>query len=283
MVHRRGFSFTDDSAGITSPLIPNQGDGPSAGKPIFSYSFEAAEELCHLRQIQSHAYQRLFQSKRLGFEEAWPLISGALNDMQHWSQVLPDKLSEQKLKPLRGSFRCDVLYSSILLLSPDFDGLLCDYGKFLIFEYAAEYADLMASAGGDHERSAFSTYQDALAASFVAHRLLYTLYTDSAVLFTDRIPPAPRGSIPPAGPSTIPARTVGERVNRAHGCLTQLERTLAILGPKYGDLDSLNEFKAQSGSIRQMLQKTYDSWNRSLGVSRSQYVSSAGPTNGLSR
>ncbi len=283
MVHRRGFSFTDDSAGVTTSLLPVREDGQPNGKQLFAPSLEAAEELSQLRQIQSYAYQKLFQSVRLVFEDAWPLMSSSLHEMHRWSEDSLERLSDHKMKPLRKLFRSDVLYSSILILSPDLVGTLCDYGKFLIFEYAAEYADLMASISGDHERLAFYTYHDALAATFVAKCLISTLCADSAVLFNDIIPQAPWGSIPPLGPSTIPARTVGERVNRAHGCLTQMERTLGYLGPRYGYLEPLNEFKAQSSGIRRMLQTTYENWNRSLGVSRGQYVSSDSSTMNGSR
>ena len=200
-------------------------------------------------------------------------MSSAVNDMHRWSEALPGNLSDQRMKHFGSVFRSDVLYSSILVLSPDLEGTLCDYGKFLIFEYAAEYADVVASINGDSDRFAFLTYYDALAVSFVGDRLIRMLYTDSATLFSNTIPQAPSASIPRVGPSIIPARTVGERVNRAHRCLTQLERTLAQLGPRFGYPEPLNEFKAQSSGIRHLLQNTYDRWNRSLGVSRSQYVS----------
>ena len=275
MVRRRGFSFTDDSASVTSSSPSSRRDGPSGGKQIFLHNLEAAVELQFLRKVQSHAYQSLFQSERRSSEEAWPLISSALNEMLRWSESLPDKLPDPSMRPIRNLFRSDVLYSSVLILSPpDLTDTLCDYGKFLVFEYATEYADLMFSITLDHERSAFSSYQDALAISFIANHLTYMLYSDSGTLFSDKIPQAPLGSVPTPGPSTIPARTVGERVNKAYGCLSQLEKIMEHLGPRYGYYESLNEFRSRSNGIRLKLQKIYDNWNKQLGVSRSQYISS---------
>lgn len=281
MVHRRAFSFTDDSAGITYPLSQLRQHSPSNGKQVFSHSLEAAIQLNHLRQMQSSAYQRLFQSDRPAYEDAWPLMSSTLHNMHRFSEALADRLSSQEMNSIGKVLRSDVLYSSILILSPDLDGTLCDYGKFLMFEYAAEYAEIMASISGDQDRFTFLTYHDALTASFVGGRLIRMFYTDSAILFKNTLPQAPLSSIPQHGPSTIPGRTVGERVNRAHGCLTQLEKALGYLGPRYGYPEPLNEFKAQSKGIRPLLQNTYDRWNRSLGVSRSQYVSTSPSVNWL--
>ena len=282
MVYRRGFSFTDDSAEVTNPLLLPPQNSPSGGRKVFLHSLDAAIQLNRLRQIQSSAYQRLFQSDRPTFESTWSLMTSALNDMHCWSKSLPENLSEQQMKLFWNLFRSNTLYSSILILSPDLEGTLCDYGKFLIFEYAVEYADIVASMSVDSKRFAFLTYYDALAVTFVGDRLIRMLYTDSAVLFSNTIAQAPPTSIPRNGPSIIPARTVGERVNRAHRCLTQIERTLGQLGPRFGYPEPLNEFKAQSSGIRHLLQNTYDRWNRSLGASRSQYVST-GPSQNWSQ
>ena len=278
MVHRRGFSFTDDSAGSPFPTFP------SIGKQVFSPNLEAAVQLNYLRQTQSYAYQRLFQSSKLASEDAMPIISSALSEMHRWSSTLHEKLPGLKIRPIRKLFRTDVLYSSILILSPPhLCEMLGDYSKFLIFEYAAEYAELMASISKDQERFAFYTYYDALAASFVAKRLTHTLYASSAILFSDSVPVASSSSFPPLGPSTIPARNVGERVNKAYACLTQLEEALGFLGPMYGYPKMLHDFGAQLVGIRHKLQTIYDNWNRNLGISRTQYVYSGGPIHGLSQ
>lgn len=191
-------------------------------------------------------------------------MSRALSDMHQWTKDLPDHIQ----KPHRKIFLSDVLYSSILILSPpNLVGKLCDYGKFLIFEYTAEYAESMVSISGDQEHFTSLTYHDKLRASFVAQRLVCAILNDSTLLFGGIVPKAPPDSIPPSGPSTIPARTVGEMVHKAHRCLDQLERTLEFLEPRYGNAESLSECKAQSSDMRHTLKAIHDSWSRSLGVS----------------
>jgi hypothetical protein len=197
-------------------------------------------------------------------------MSGALSDMHQWIEDLPDHMQE----PHQRIFWSDVLYSSILILSPPgFVGELCDYGKFLIFEYAAEYAESMVQISGDQERFVFLTYHDKLRASFIAQRLISTLLDNITLLFGGIVPRAPHDSFPPSGPSIIPARTTGEMVNKAHRCLNQLERTLEYLELKYGYAESLSEFKAQYSEARHTLKDIYDSWSRNLGASRDPYVS----------
>jgi len=200
-------------------------------------------------------------------------MSRALSDMHQWTKDLPDHIE----KPHKQIFRSDVLYSSILILSPTaLVGKLSDYGKFLIFEYAAEYAELMASTSGDQEHFVFFTYHDLLRTYFVAKRLISTLLSDTTLFFGGVIPGAPAHSIPPSGPSEIPARTVGEMVNKAHRSLNQSERILEFLGPRYGYLGPLSRFKTQSSELRHTLQAIYDNWSRSLSVSRGPYVPSEG-------
>lgn len=268
MVYRRGFSFTDDSASVTSSI---RSVLPNGHHQLFLHDLDAAVQVERLRRIQSVTYQRLFQSYRSAFEDTWPLMSRAVADMHQWTEDLPDHIQ----KPHKRMFRLDVLYSSILILSPPgLVGELCDYGKFLIFEYAAEYAESMLAIGGAQERFVFLTYHDKLRASFIARRLISTLSHDTALLFGGVVPRAPPDSIPPSGPSAIPARTVGEMVSKAHRCLKQLEGTLDFLGSRYGYAESLSEIKAQSSELRHTLKTIQDNWSISLGVSGGPYASS---------
>ncbi|KAL6718093.1 hypothetical protein ACLMJK_004179 [Lecanora helva] len=274
MVHRRGYSFTDDSTGIIGPLFLSGQPSPG-GQPLFSYRLDTAIQVNQLRQMQSSTYQTLFQSDRPNFEGAWPLVSGTIHDMHRWWEALPESLSDQQMKQVGRLFHSEVSYSSILFLSPDLKGILHDYGKFLVFEYAIEYADTMALMIGADNPFTLLTDNDFLGASYVGDRLIHLLNTDSAIIFNNPIPLPPMTSIPQGGPLVIPARTVGERVNRAYRCLSQLEKILAHLGARYSNFHHLDTFKARASSTRHLLQNTYDRWNRSLGVSRALYVSSA--------
>lgn len=262
MVYRRSFSFTDDSANVTSAIRPVQ---PHDNNQLFLHNFDAAVEVDRLRSIQSAAYQRLFYSSRSNLRKAWPQMSRALADMHQWAEDLPEHMQ----KPLKRAFRCDVLYTSVLILSPPYlEGDFYDYGKFLIFEYAAEYAELMVWVICNQECLVLSTYHDLLRTSFIAERLISTLFNNTRLLFRGITPPIPLDSVPLSGPSTLPTRTIGEMVNKTYRCLDQLMRTMELLGPKYGYSEALAKFKVESSELRHTLQVIYDNWNKSIGVSR---------------
>ena len=274
MGYTRAFSFTDDSTAITGFNPTKQRMAVSNGNQLWIKDCDAAIHLNRLRQIQSTTYQRLFQSDRPRVEMTWPDMSSALQGMQTWFEQLPTKNATLPRK----SFRSDLLHSSILILSPPLQGTLCNYGKFLIFEYCTEFADLMASSSGDDEDHAFLTYLDVLRTSMVGNRFVNTLVNDAGVLFSGAIPIAPTDSVPLTGPITMPKRSVGELVNKAHKSLDQFERIFEALRPRYGYSvgfkAGFNEFKAKAPSARQSLRGIYDSWIINLGVSRSQYVTS---------
>ena len=272
MAHQRAFSFTDDSTSVTRPahwgssLLTNQ---------LFLRPLDPAVELIDLRQIQSKRYQKIFYSDRLSLKDAWPVMATALQEMHSWV----DALSDQIKKPLKKLFRSDVLFSSVLILSPRGPvRSLSDYGKFLIFEYAIEYASLMASIEGNSEEFAFYTSDEVLRASFVARHFLELLGTESALLFSGMIPRVPMNHPPSSGIVAIPNRGVGEMLNRAYRSLDLFERTLESLGSRYGYTDPLNEFKVKSSGLRRSLQASRESWNRSSSIGLGQNSFSGIPT-----
>ena len=258
LVHIRAFSFTDDSASITRP---RQRVGSQETPRVFFDGLNHAVHLSHLRQIESQAYQKLFQSSRPAREELWPIISNSIKDMHRLSDELPDEIEG----PVKRILRCQTLYSSILILSPpDLDDDITDYGKFLIFEYAVEYAEAMSSVASDAEQFAFYTSLDMLRASFVVKRLLALFLSDFALLFgsnTSRPPP----HVPwPAGAPIIQRRTVGEMLSKALNCLNLCNKTLESLELKFGYTDTLQEFRAQLSDVRRRLvQASHEEWSRS--------------------
>ena len=192
-------------------------------------------------------------------EKPWPIIVGSVEDIHRLCGELPDQIK----KPIRKLIRCEALFSSILILSPpDLDDDLTNYGKFLIFEFAVEYADLMSSIGSDAKNFAFYTFHDMLRVSFVVKRLLALLLSDFALFFGSsfsRPPPqVPTSSLAPV----LKHRTVGEMLSRAYKCLDLCDKTLEYLGLRFGHSDPLKEFRMQSRDVRQMLQNSYDERNR---------------------
>ena len=244
---------------------------------IFLHDLKPAASLSHLRQIESHAYQKLIQSSRPALEEPWPIISRSIEDMHMFCSELPDQIKN----PIKKLLRCEALYSSILILSPpDLDDDLTDYGKFLIFEYAVEYADLMSSIGSDAEPFAFYTSHDMLRAAFVVKRLLALLLRDFALFFSSSVsrppPQAPASSRAPV----LQHRSVGEMLSRAYNCLNLCDKTLEYLERRFGYTDPLKEFRVQSTDMRQLLQTSYDNWSRNAPTIGHDHYALAGPSTG---
>ena len=271
LVHTRAFSFTDDSASITPP---RQRVGSLDTNRVFLHDLSPATHLSHLRQIESDAYQKLFQSSRPVSEEPWPIISNSIDGMHRLSDEFRDQIKD----PIKQLLRCEVLYSSILILSPpDLDDDITDYGKFLIFEYAVEYADLMSSVGSDTEQFAFYTSLDMMRASFIVKRLLFLLQNDFALFFGSSISRPPLHVPTSSGTPVIQPRAVCEMLGRAHNCLNLCDKILEYLGLRFGYTDPLKEFRVQSNDVRQLIHASYDKWNRSPPTTGHGHYTLAGP------
>lgn len=272
LVHIRAFSFTDDSANVTRS---RQRVGSPNTSRVFAHDLKPATYLGHLRQIESDAYQKLFQSSRPALEEAWPIISSSIEDMHKFCSELPNQIKS----PIRKLLRCEALYSSILILSPpDLDDDLTDYGKYLIFEFSVEYADLMSSIGNDSEEFAFYTSHDMLRASFIVKRFLALLLSDFALFFGSNISRPPPQALVSSGAPVLQHQTIGERLSKANNCLKLYDRTLKYLELRFGYTDPLEEFREQSSTVRQRLKSSYDDWNRNPNTSSHNYYSLAGPS-----
>ena len=272
LVHIRAFSFTDDSASVTRP---RQMAGSPDTSRVFLHDLKLANHLSHLRKIESDAYQKLFQSSRPALEEPWPIISSSIADVHKFCSEMPDQIKN----PMRKLLRCEALYSSILILSPpDLEDDLTDYGKFLIFEYAVEYADLMSSVGSDAEQFAFYTSHDMLRASFVVKRLLALLLSDFALFFGSSMSRPPPQTLTSSEVPVLQHRTVGEMLSRAYNCLNLCDKTLEYLGPRFGYTDPLKEFRVQSSDVRQLLKASYDKWNRNPPATGHDHYTLAGPS-----
>lgn len=195
--------------------------------------------------------------------------------MHRFCSELPDQIKN----PIKKLLRCEALYSSILILSPpDLDDDLTDYGKYLILEYAVEYADLMSSVGSDAEQFAFYTSYDMLRASFVVKRLLALLLSDFALFFGNSVSRPPPLAPTSSGAPVLPHRTTGEMLSRAYKCLKLCDKTLEYLELRFGYTDPLKEFRVQSSDVRHLLQANYEKWNRSSPTTGHDQYTLAGPS-----
>lgn len=262
MAHRSAFSFTDDSSNVAFPSNqkPFSISSTSAREQeqVFLHALDPAIQLFRLRQLQSSTYQKLFKSGLQKIKEPWQIMSDSLHEMHLWMAQLPNVIR----KPMKKLLRSELLFGSILILSPPgLTSSLKSYGKALLFSYACEFADIMSSINGDQEKFAFYTSHDILRASFVARRFIAILRDGSGQFLDGAMPEAPppgSGSVPP--PSLLKWET-DERVNRAVSCLDRLDKTLEHLSIRYDYPEPWKEFKDDSKVLKEMLFLRRDSWN----------------------
>ena len=276
MVYARGFSFTDGSGHVAPPKLR---EGSTAANPLFPYGLDPAIQLGNLRRIQSGAYQKLFQSSRPALEDTWPVMATSIQNMHRWWVDLPDVI----VSSIKQLLRCDVLFSSILVMSPTgLKGSLSHYGKFLIFEYAFEFAEIMSSINQDQNKVSFYTSHDLLRTSYVATRFLDLLLQDSNLLFSGIVPIAPSNSPHTSDIPGISRCGVGEMVNRSRRCLNLMERVFEWMGPRFGLSGPLNDFKVKSRTVRQSLEAGYTNWNSNPNIGRG-FAVAGGPMYGPQR
>ncbi|MCJ1428479.1 hypothetical protein MMC29_006389 [Sticta canariensis] len=262
MAHRRAFSFTDDSSNVAFPINqkPFSVSSTSAREQeqVFLHALDPAIRLFQLRQLQSSAYQKLFQSSQQRIKEPWQIMSDSLHEMHLWIAQLPNVIR----KPMKKLLRSEVLFGSILILSPP--GLspsLKSYRTDLLFNYACEYADIMSSINGDQEKFAFYTSHDILRASFVARRFLAILRDESGQFLNSTLslaPPPGSGSVPQ--PSHL-KWTTDEILIKAISCLDRLDKSLEHLSVRYDYPEPWKEFKDDSKVLKEMLFLRRETWN----------------------
>ena len=262
MAHRRAFSFTDDSSNVAFPFNqkPFSVSSTSAREheQVFLHALDPAIQLFQLRQLQSSAYQKLFQSGQQRIKEPWQIMSDCLHEMHLWIAQLPNVIR----KPMKKLLRSEVLFGSILILSPPgLSSSLKSYRTALLFNYACEYADIMSSINGEQEKFAFYTSHDILRASFVARRFLAILRDESGQFLNSTLPLAP-----PPGSGSVPQPshlkwTTDEILIKAISCLDRLDKTLEHLSIRYGYSERWKEFRDDSEVLKEMLFHRRETWN----------------------
>lgn len=266
MAYSRAFSFTDDSSSVAlptnqSPFLLSPRSIPKQ-EPCFLHNIEPSIQLVRLRQLQSSAYQKLFKSSRQRIQDPWQIISDSLNDMRRWMDLIPDMIN----KPIKRLLKCELLYGSILILSPPgLVGTLNPYGNALLFCYACEYAKIMLSISGEQEKSAFCTSYDLLRVSLVARQFI-AIFRDGLALFLDDITPVPpsssSGCLPPP---PIPILKSHQVLNDAVGCLDRLDKILEHLAVRYDSRDRLTDYRNDSKGVKEMLCYRLDAWEQTRG------------------
>ena len=248
MVHRRAFSFTDDSANVAPEVATRE--------QIFRQALEPATQLRRLRQLESSTYQKLYHSNRETMDDPWPIIAGGLSETRAWAENLPQSIS----RPSRMLFLSEVLYVDILFLSaPGTPDLSSEHINATVFEYAVQYAEAMSVITRSSEELAFYTSHDVLRASFVALRFLDVLEAGGTYLFSGLLtePPSSTAAVILPHPRR-PDRAGEDMVQVAIGAIAILDKVLEILCVQYGYTEPWQEYHSRSLTSLDMLQNHWE-------------------------
>ena len=277
MVNQRAFSFTDDSINVNTHRDDLQGTPPSHA--LFTRSLAPAIQLVKLRQIQSCAYQKIFQGERLPIQTLYTTIHDAIQTMEKWYSSLQPQISQA----MRHHAYCEVLFSNVLMLTPPtWVDELPEQGRILVFQYAQEYAErLNHSINDGQENVGFYTSHDLLRVSFVAQRFVILLEKDYTLLIPGLVPSQPSraqdlGTPPVAATGlNLPSQVIDadsdsdKKLRRTYDCLEYYERAIGYFGSKYGYGGPLHEYRKSCNSLRQTLRGSRRPFTQAKGVDHS--------------
>ena len=247
MVHRRAFSFTDDSANIASEIVSED--------EMIRQALEPACQLSRLRQLESSIYQKVYFSDGQTMKEPWPFIATALSETRAWADNLPLSIA----RPLRALFKSELLYVNVLILSaPGAAALFHGNGDAALFENVVQYADITSSLIQNSEEFAFYTSHDVLRASYIGCRFLDVLEAGGPSLFQRLSGQSVlRGTGPP--PPSPSYRGAKESIGSAINTIERLDKILKHLCLQYGYSEPWREFRSRSHVQTDMLQSSWAS------------------------
>ncbi|KAL8803457.1 MAG: hypothetical protein Q9182_003154 [Xanthomendoza sp. 2 TL-2023] len=226
-VHRRAFSFSDDSTFVALPKLRT--DILSS----ISKQGHPAMELVRLRQATSVAYHSLFLAGPDALLDPWPMICSAYLEMDKWNDELHQIPIPDSTKL---SFRSEMLYNKILLLSPfRLERPLEDYGQLLVLEHAIGYSHTISPLVNNNTNASICTTYDLLRTVFVAQKFVQALAEYEDLCFRVDLPPPSYPTI--SGATTFPALHVEDghkRLRMTVESLHLLDNVLRILGRRYG-------------------------------------------------
>ncbi|KAL8950696.1 MAG: hypothetical protein Q9222_003282 [Ikaeria aurantiellina] len=235
-VHRRSFSFTDDSTDVVLPNLQPAVLGSNL------HDDHPAAELIQLRQMGSKAYQTLFRSGPEPLQDPWPTLYAAFQDIAEWEDKLHSSTLQQAIKLL---LRSEASYIKILLLSPPrLQQPLEDYGQLLLVEYAFQFAGTLASLVKDQVNVSLCTSYDLLRTLFVIQRSVDVLSDHTELCFAESLPRPPSVLTSMSNPPPLPVRREPESLSLATSSLTSLDEIIHVLGSKYGISDAWMQAKA---------------------------------------
>lgn len=246
MVHRRAFSFTDDSANVAPEVATRE--------HVFGQALEPAKQLFRLRQLESLNYQKLYHSDRHIMKDPWSIIALGLSETRAWEENLPPAIS----RPLRTLFLSEILYVNIVFLSAPGATKPCfEYSNATIFDNVVQYAGTTSSMTRSSEELALWTSHDVLRASFVAMRFLDVLEASHTYLFGGMSTKPPPNEVANDLPfPSSPYRGTEDMIECAINTTAFLDKILEVLCVRYGYSEPWEEFHTRSLSSLNTL-RTY--------------------------
>ncbi|KIW67633.1 hypothetical protein PV04_06870 [Phialophora macrospora] len=261
----RAFSFTDDSA--SEVPLPDSVADPSPSQ-VFQRLLKPSLYLFDIRRVQSAFYQTTRWSSR----SQWPLATAATyastvsNDIHAWYGTIPPTLSQRHLM----LFNLERLYSQILVVSPNQRvpaGSMTDLNKELVFEYSAQYADLLQPIAQDVSWHAYLTYADICRAKYVGQKFVEVLWSDFDRLI--KTTHAVREGSPLA--NNVPL----DNGQRATICLRKIIEILDFARHRWAMPEMREKFEQESAVLFSRLK------SRQMEVSSSQHSNLAHANTGL--
>ena len=242
MVHRRAFSFTDDSANV-NPEIP-------CDEGAFTHTIMPAQQLLRLRQLQSSTYQQLYWSGTQTNVDELAILSASLTEMHSWAQQLPASMSPA----MRALFLSELMYGSILMISaPGVLETSKNYAGATILFFAMRYADNMYDATQNAEEALLYTSHDVLRACYVGERLMDVIEERNPYVF---------GTVPSERPDILSncsplaelrSKRLEDGLKRTTRCIVRLDSILEYLCGQYEYPEPLAEFRLRSfGPLQQL-------------------------------
>ena len=238
-------------------------------------STNAVTQTLKFWQIQSTWYQALLQSNREAVKQPWQTRSNSLHDMLAWYEALPTSIAN----PLRNVLRCEMLFGSILLISPPQKAgdvcKVCRYGQALLFEYAVEYVETMQIICESGHGFPFCTSLDILRVSYTARSFLDILQESFDYISLSTIPEPPLSPPCEGRPPPLPIAAAEPKLDRAIAGVQRMINVMNLLEGRFGNAANFGNLRADGASALQNLHTrgSRPSWDPLHGTS---YISSLG-------